>query len=178
MRFSLVAAVLLFLLWMPIASWSQTAANDSSPDEQDFVPLHAGSTAPDFSEKDILGRQTIALSAYKGKVVLLNFWATWCPPCREEIPALIDLQQRHKGALVVIGVSIFSSNSATELFYRDYKINYPVIYGYYELMGEYSKVASVPTTFLIDRQGKVVARVVGSQTEAQYEQQLQPLLAR
>jgi len=119
----------------------------------------------------------ISLNAYKGKAVILNFWATWCPPCREEIPALVDLQKKYKGILAVIGVSIFSSNTETELFYRDYKINYPVIYGFYELMGEYSKVASVPTTFLIDKQGKVTARVVGSRTEAEYEQLLRPLLA-
>jgi len=176
-RFTVFAALFLLLLSMPTASWSQSSSVDSSSNEQDFVPLHPGSIAPAFSEKDILGRQMISLNAYKGKAVILNFWATWCPPCREEIPALVDLQKKYKGILAVIGVSIFSSNTETELFYRDYKINYPVIYGFYELMGEYSKVASVPTTFLIDKQGKVTARVVGSRTEAEYEQLLRPLLA-
>jgi cytochrome c biogenesis protein CcmG, thiol:disulfide interchange protein DsbE len=173
MRFHLIALFLL-LLFMPITSWAQT----SSVDDQDFVPLHVGSVAPIFSENDIFGKQTIALSDYRGKVVLLNFWATWCPPCREEIPAFEALQNKYKSALVVVGVSVFCSNTATENFYRDYKINYPVIYGYYELMGKYSKVASIPTTFLIDKEGRVTARIIGSRTEAEYERLLQPLLAR
>jgi len=177
MRFPFVALFLISLL-IPIASWSQNASADSSADEQDFVPLHAGSVAPDFSENDIFGKHRIALNEYRGKVVVLNFWATWCLPCREEIPALEALQNKYKGALVVIGVSVFCSNTATENFYRDYRINYPVIYGYYELMGKYSKVASVPTTFLIDNEGRVTARVIGSRTEAEYDQLLQPLFAR
>jgi cytochrome c biogenesis protein CcmG, thiol:disulfide interchange protein DsbE len=173
MRFPFVA---LFLLWLliPTGSWSQ----DSSADEQDFTPLHAGSVAPDFSENDIFGNHTIALKDYQGKVVVLNFWATWCPPCRAEIPALEALQNKYKSDLVVIGVSVFCSNTATETFYRDYRINYPVIYGYYQLMGKYSKVASVPTTFLIDSEGKVAARIIGSRTEAEYEHLLKPLLAK
>jgi thiol-disulfide isomerase/thioredoxin len=177
-RFSFMTALLVLLLSMPAVAWSQDGSADSSTSEQDFVPLSVGSAAPDFSEEDIFGKQVIALNAYRGKVVILNFWATWCPPCLEEIPALESLQKRHKGALAVIGVSVFSGNAATELFYRDHKINYPVIYGYYELMGEYSKVASVPTTFLIDKEGKVMARIIGSRTEAEYEQLLQPLLSR
>lgn len=178
MKFPLVAGLFLLLLWMPVASWSQDDSAGSSADEQDFVPLHAGSAAPDFSEKDIFGKQTISLKDYEGQVVVLNFWATWCLPCRQEIPALEALQNKHKGALTVIGVSVFCGNTATERFYHDYKINYPVFYGSYQLMGEYSKVASVPTTFLIDREGRVMARVVGARTQAEYEQMVQPLLDR
>jgi thiol-disulfide isomerase/thioredoxin len=178
MRHSFTPVLLLLLLLMPISSWPQGATADQSADQQDFVPLHAGSVAPGFSEKDIFGRQTVALNDYLGRVVVLNFWATWCQPCREEIPALEALQNKYKGSLAVIGVSVFCSNTSTETFYRDYKINYPVIYGFYELMGKYSKVASVPTTFLIDREGRVSARVVGSRTQAEYQQLLQPLLAR
>jgi thiol-disulfide isomerase/thioredoxin len=146
MRISFGALPLVLLL-IPIASWSQSTSADSSVDERDFVPLHTGSVAPDISEHDIFGNHTIALNDYRGKVVILNFWATWCPPCREEIPALETLQNKYKGSLTVIGVSVFCSNTETEAFYRDYRINYPVFYGFYELMGKYSKVASGVTPF-------------------------------
>jgi cytochrome c biogenesis protein CcmG, thiol:disulfide interchange protein DsbE len=134
--------------------------------------------APDFQEKDIYGTRMVVLHDLVGKVVVLNFWATWCPPCREEIPALEALQDNHKGAAVVIGVSVFCSESATEQFFKDYKINYPMIYGSYDLMYKYGRVSSIPTTFLINKKGELVAKVVGSRTKAQYEEMIGPLLGK
>jgi thiol-disulfide isomerase/thioredoxin len=178
MRLSAAGVLFALSLFAPIVASAESALADTSSDEQDFTPLHLGSVAPDFSEKDIYGRQTITLSKYRGSVVMLNFWATWCPPCREEIPALEALQKAYKDKLIVIGASVFSSNMATELFYWEYKINYPIIYGSYDLMGRYGKVASVPTTFLIGKDGKIAARVIGSRTEAEYERMIDPLLSK
>ena len=178
MRFSLATALLVLLLSVPITVSSESASTGSSTEDSDFAPIRVGSVAPDFSEKDLYGRNVIALHGYRGKVVMLNFWATWCPPCQEEIPALKTLQETYKDRLVIIGASVFSTNAATELFYWEYKINYPIIYGSYDLMGRYGKVASIPTTFLIDRDGRIAARVIGSRTEAEYDQMLKPLLSK
>jgi len=169
------AVVLVLLLPVPIAVSAQSAS--SSSDGGDYAPISVGSVAPDFSEKDLYGRKMIALHDYRGKVVMLNFWATWCPPCKEEIPALRALQESYKDTLVIIGASVFSTNVATELAYWEYKINYPIIYGSFDLMGRYGKVSSIPTTYLIDKVGRVAARVDGSRTVEEYERMLEPLLS-
>ena len=119
----------------------------------------------------------VALRSYLGKVVVLNFWATWCPPCREEIPALESLQSSHGGRVAVIGASVFCSELDTEKFYKDFRINYPVIYGSFDLMEKYGKVSAVPTTFIINKKGEIAATVVGTRTRDQYEEMIRPLLA-
>jgi cytochrome c biogenesis protein CcmG/thiol:disulfide interchange protein DsbE len=140
--------------------------------------IHAAalSLAPDFAEKDIFDKRMVVLHNLLGKVVILNFWATWCPPCRQETPELQALQDSYKDAVAIVGVSVFCSESATEQFYKDYKINYPMIYGSYDLMYKYGRVTAIPTTFLINKKGELVAKVVGSRTKAQYEEMIRPLL--
>ena len=177
MRF-LSAPLLLLLLWTPAAASAESASADPSSDGSDFAPLNVGSTAPEFSEKDLYGQHDISLSDYRGKVVVLNFWSTGSTRCREEIPTFEALQNKHKDELTVIGVSVFSSSTATQLLYWEYKINYPIIYGSYELMGEYSKVAVIPTTFVIDKDGKVAAELTGPRSEADYEKLVEPLLSK
>src|SRR5512141_2525930 len=85
--------------------------------------------APGFSERDIFGKDTVALRKLRGKVVVLNFWATWCGPCREEVQALEELHGAHGGRVVVVGASVYSSDRDTEAFFREHRINYPVFYG-------------------------------------------------
>jgi len=178
MRLTAVTAVVVLSLLAPLVASSESSSEDLSTSQDEFAPLKIGSPTPDFTEKDIYDKQIIALSGYRGEVVMLNFWATWCPPCRDEIPALEALQKVYKGRLVIIGASVYSTNANTELFYWEYKINYPMIYGSYDLMGKYGKVSSIPTTFLIDRDGKIAARVVGSRTKDEYEGMLRPLLSK
>jgi len=151
-------------------------AASSSTAEADYAPLYQGDPAPDFSEPDIFGKGTVALKSFRGELVVLNFWATWCAPCLQEIPALEKLAKAYPGRVAVIGASVFCSNSDTERFYRQYGINYPMFYGSWDLIGKYDKVSAIPTTFVIDRQGRVVARIVGSRSLVEYETILAPLL--
>jgi cytochrome c biogenesis protein CcmG/thiol:disulfide interchange protein DsbE len=137
-------------------------------------PSLVGNPAPDFTVQD--ADRKVVLRDFRGKVVVLNFWATWCPPCKEEIPALKALQAAHKDKLVVVGVSVFSSETATDLFEAEYKITYPMIFGSYELMEKYGRVRTIPSTFLIDKNGVIAADVIGSRTQAEYEAMLKPLL--
>ena len=87
------------------------------------------------------------------------------------------LQKSYGSRLEVVGVSVYSYTSTTEKFYESYRINYPMIYGSYELMGKYGDVGSIPTTFLIDKEGRIAARLVGSRAESQYKEMIASLLA-
>jgi cytochrome c biogenesis protein CcmG, thiol:disulfide interchange protein DsbE len=129
-----------------------------------------------FSEKDISTGETVSLERYRGRVIMLNFWGPWCPPCRAEVPDFEDLQAEHAKQIVIIGAAVFSSYASVEQFSKDYAINYPLIWGSYELMEKYGQVSAVPTTIIIDRKGRIAERVVGSRSREQYEQMLRPLL--
>jgi cytochrome c biogenesis protein CcmG, thiol:disulfide interchange protein DsbE len=173
----LIALVSIFLL---VSIWTKAIAEDKAQTQTDnqaeLSMGNIGDVAQEFSEPDLQER-TIILKAYRGKVVILNFWATWCPPCKMEIPLLEELETTHRGQLEVIGASVFCSYSDTQNFCKDYGINYPVIFGSYDLMFKYGKVRAIPTTFLISKKGIISFKVVGYRTKEQYEDMLKPLLA-
>ncbi len=121
-----------------------------------------GKTAPDFELKDIDGKM-VKLSDFRGKAVVLNFWATWCPPCKVEIPWFEDLQQRYGSqGLEVVGVALDDSGDEDiAKFARELKMNYPVLLGKEETSDLYGGVEALPTTFYIDRNGKIITSVPG-----------------
>lgn len=117
--------------------------------------------APRFAAPDLEG-QTVSLAAYRGKVVLVNFWATWCPPCREEIPELIALQNRYKDRLQIIGIAQDSGSAAeVEAFATHMGINYPVVIGTPEIERGFPPTAYLPTTFMVDPDGKIAQKHIG-----------------
>jgi cytochrome c biogenesis protein CcmG/thiol:disulfide interchange protein DsbE len=129
--------------------------------------VEAGPTAPDFSLKDLSG-QTVTLEQYRGKVVLLDFWATWCPPCRMTIPMLIKLQDKYRDdGLVILGISIDDPQQITDkdlrYFIKINKINYPVLRYNQKVMKDYfeGERVSIPTMFVVDRNGKIRDMIVG-----------------
>jgi peroxiredoxin len=121
-----------------------------------------GSVAPDFQLKSLDGKQ-VRLSDFRGKAVLLNFWATWCAPCKIEMPWFVDLQKQYASqGLQVIGVAMDDSGEETiAKFAKEMGVNYPVLIGKESVGDAYGGVEFLPTTFFIDRQGKVVDRVFG-----------------
>ncbi len=111
--------------------------------------------APEFSRSD-LNHDQVSLAAYRGKVVLLNFWATWCAPCLIEMPHLVAWQRAyHKRGLQVVGVSMDDDVQPVDAAYRRYGLNYPVVMGDEELGELYGGILGLPVIFLIDRSGKV-----------------------
>jgi len=119
-------------------------------------------SAPDFTLKDADGK-TVHLSDYKGKVVLLDFWATWCGPCKIEIPWFMEFEQQFKDkGFAVVGVSMDEDGwGAVKPYMERMKVNYRIVLGNDKVGDQYGGVDSLPTTFLIDRQGRIAATHVG-----------------
>ena len=121
--------------------------------------------APDFALKDASGA-TVKLSDYKGKVILLDFWATWCGPCKIEIPWFIEFEQTYKDkGFSVIGVSMDEDGwNVVKPYIQERKVNYRILLGTEQVGQLYGGVDSLPTTYLIDRSGKIAAVHVGLET--------------
>ncbi len=135
--------------------------------------------APAWELKDLEGK-AVKLADFKGKVVLLNFWATWCPPCRKEIPALIALQNQYKDqGFVVVGISLDQGGASTvKPFATRMKINYPLVIGDEKTAAAYGGIQAIPTTFYIDREGNVAGQLQGDADKAAFEAAIKPLLAK
>ncbi|MEW6739417.1 MAG: peroxiredoxin family protein [Nitrospirota bacterium] len=122
----------------------------------------AQGSAPDFTLNDINGKK-VNLSEFRGKAVLLNFWATWCGPCRAEMPSLNNLYNEYKDkGLVVLAVSVDASEKPVKSFARELKLTFPVLMDKDKAVSfdEYA-VLGLPTTFLIDRNGVVIEKIMG-----------------
>jgi len=118
-------------------------------------------TAPAFSLRDLDGR-TLRLSDYRGKAVVLDFWATWCKPCRTTMPHLSAMQERYAPRLVVVGISIDDEGTrAVRRFTDDLGIKFRVAMADERVLDAYGPIRTIPTTFFINRRGDVVRRVVG-----------------
>lgn len=127
-----------------------------------------GQPAPDFELKSLDGKN-VKLSDFRGKAVLLNFWATWCGPCRIEMPWFVELQKEYgPQGLQIVGVAMDDPGSEAEIakFARDLGVNYPVLLGTEPVGQSYGGVNVLPTTFFVDRDGKLVAREFGLQSRS------------
>ena len=125
------------------------------------IPLF-GDAAPAWELKDTNGNP-VKLSDFKGKVVILDFWATWCPPCRAEIPHFIGLQEKYgKQGLVIVGISVDEGGpEVVSSFVKANKVNYPIVLGNLDVAQQYDATNGIPTTFVIDRKGNIVSKHLG-----------------
>lgn len=132
--------------------------------------------APPLTLKDLDGK-TISSSDWRGKVVLLNFWATWCGPCRAEIPDLIRLQKKYADQLVVVGLSTdIDPPKKVKQFAEEMNINYPVAMAPPEIEAKFGGVFGLPTSFLLDTAGRIVQKHIGLLNPALYELEIRALL--
>jgi thiol-disulfide isomerase/thioredoxin len=134
--------------------------------------------APAFELKDLDGKP-VSLAEAKGKIVLLNFWATWCGPCRAEIPDLVDLQKRYLDKFEIIALAT-DEDDADEVrrFVREAGINYRVAMTSDEIRRDYGGISALPTSFVIDAQGRIVQKHVGLNDPAIYELELRAMLGQ
>lgn len=123
-------------------------------------PRHIGETAPDFSVQD--SERKIELSQFRGQVLVLNFWATWCPPCNEELPSLMSMQERTRArGVVVLGISIDVDGDAYHRFLKQHGVNFLTVRDPEEKISGMYGTHGWPETFIIDRQGVLRRKVVG-----------------
>jgi thiol-disulfide isomerase/thioredoxin len=139
------------------------SANSKAPSTSTGLNNSTSSTAYNFSLKNVLNGKEVKLSDYRGKVVIVDFWATWCGPCRRGIPDLIKLQKKYKNKIAVIGISLDQQETQKDVvpFIKNYGINYPVVLGNVDVVTNYGNINAIPTTFIIDQQGKIIDKNIG-----------------
>ena len=154
--------ILILAVSINILSSDRTEVKNSSDIKNVLTVKDEGDKAPNFALKSVDGK-TVKLSDYKGKIVIIDFWATWCPPCRRGIPDLISIQKEFKKDVVVIGVSLDAEKTIKDVpgFIKDYGINYPIVYGDDKITIDYGGIRSIPTSFVVDKKGNVVDSHIG-----------------
>jgi cytochrome c biogenesis protein CcmG, thiol:disulfide interchange protein DsbE len=136
----------------------------------------SGNVAPDFAVTDIDGRK-LNLSDFRGKVVLLDFWATWCTPCRAEIPHFVEMQSKYgPQGFQVIGISMDDDAKPVREFYQQYKMNYPVAVGDDKLADQFGGVMGLPVNLLIDQEGRIHSKHLGATDVSVFDEEVAALL--
>lgn len=136
-----------------------------------------GEKAPDF-ELSTLDGKVIRLSDFIGKIVIVDFWATWCAPCRMAIPELVELQSEYRDDLVIIGISLDQPYTQQNLqpFIESYGINYPVVLGTLEVVEAYGNIRGIPTSFIVNQDGEIVNKFTGYVPKSHYTTDIDRLL--
>jgi len=153
------------------------SAEADFPGEPDDVKA-AGKPAPlHFTLKDMNGAD-VKLASFKGKVILLNFWATWCGPCKAEIPSLVELQHQYADDLVVLGFSVDDTVDKMKPYAAQYKINYPLLVGNgrEDVQEAFGPLFGIPVSVIIGRDGKIAKKHSGIATKSQFEREIKALL--
>lgn len=180
MKSTLIVFYIMFVS-ITISGCNNKETNPDVAADKDFsnVVSNDGKKAADFELKTLEGK-SIKLSDYQGKIVIIDFWATWCPPCRKGIPDLVELQNEYKDKLVVIGVSLDQQNTIQELdpFMKKYGINYPVVLGTQQVVMDYGNIQAIPTSFLVDQSGNIVDTHVGLVPKSTYSNMIDKLLKK
>jgi peroxiredoxin len=166
----LVASIAAITFAMVVLSGNRSIANDANQ-------IGSPKPAPGWDLKDLDGK-TVHSSDFKGKVVVLDFWATWCLPCRAEIPGFVELQKKHQAqGLAVIGVSVDQASTDTvKAFAKKLGINYPVVLTDAKIEAAFGGIDGLPTTFIIDRAGHIVKQHVGFTEKSEIESEIKLLL--
>lgn len=175
-RNNIVLVVVIVVVIGMIISAGRLHRNNSTPGAA-IRGDGVGAQAPDFTLTTLNGKK-VKLSDYRGKAVLLNFWATWCGPCKVEIPWFMDLEKQYGSqGLVVLGVAMDDDGKdSVSKFARDMKIDYTVLIGNDDVADQYGGVAGLPTTFYVDRNGKIVKKIAGLVSHGEIEDSIKAAL--
>jgi peroxiredoxin len=170
---AVVAAIMIF------AGIRQAKKNGGLQQRAAMIGDVKGKVAPDFTLKTIDGK-SVTLSDLRGKAVLLNFWATWCEPCKVEIPWFVDLQKQYGNqGLAIVGVAMDDNATPQKIgdFAKQLGVNYTILLGNDAVADSYGGVESLPTTYYVGRDGKIVQRVVGLVGRKETEDHIKTTLA-
>jgi peroxiredoxin len=176
-RWILAAAGALGLAFASLP-FTRGLAEHSAAETPAVCDAKAVKKAPDFTLKDLDGRD-VRLADYKGKVVLVNFWATWCGPCKYEIPMFVDFQNRYGNrGLTFLGISVDDERETLQPFVAEYKMNYPVLIGLgrEDVQDDYGPMMGIPVTILVGRDGNVCKRFFGLHSKDKFEQDIKAVL--
>ena len=169
----LLILAIAIVLFVGLQKNNNTQVNQQIPQEN----KEENNKAPDFTLTTITG-DTINFSDYKGKVVIIDFWDTWCPPCQRGIPDFIELYKQHKdNGFAMIGLAFGrQGEEKVKAFAEEYKINYPVAIPNPSLIEAFGEIRSIPTAFLIDQEGNIVKKYVGLRPKTEFENDIGKLL--
>ncbi len=147
------------------------------PGQTEKTQEASANAAPAFALKDVNG-DVVFLSDFSGKVVIIDFWATWCPPCKMEIPHFQSLYEEYASkGLVVIGIALDQGGiGVVEPFVKANGVTYPVLMGDQSVANSYGGIRGIPTTFIVDRNGNIVTKIVGYRDKAFFEENIKKLL--
>jgi peroxiredoxin len=164
--------------YLPFRSEPMPEASNADADHAVECPADAKPANLEYTLKDVNGRE-VTLATYKGKVILLDFWATWCEPCKVEIPGFVKFQDKYgKDGFQVIGISVDDTVDKLEAFMNEYKMNYPVLQGLgrEEVAEAFGAVLALPHTVLISREGKICSSHMGLTSDKVFEREIKALL--
>ncbi len=179
-----MSAVLLALVLLMMIPGAGPDPNAPPPAADGDVHDDAGDTALvgrpaplHFTLKDMHGAD-VALADFKGKVIVVNFWATWCGPCKAEIPDLVGLQAKYGDDLAIVGISVDDTPEQMKPYAAEYKINYPLLVGNgrEDVQDAFGPLWGIPVSVIIDREGKIAKKHSGIASREQFEREITPLL--
>ena len=156
----------------PAASHDTTAQGEGAACMANAKPANW-----DFKLKDLDGKE-VSLSSYQGKVVLLNFWATWCGPCKAEIPGFVELQEKYRDTLTIVGYSVDDTAELAKKYAAEYKMNYPILLGEgrEDVQEAYGPIWGIPASFIISKDGKICRKHMGIAPKAVFEKEIVALM--
>lgn len=154
------------------------SGNELSSDSIAVENVTQANLAADFTLPKTDGSE-LKLSDYRGKIVIIDFWATWCPPCRKGIPDLISIQKEFEKDVVVIGISLDTETKNDVVpFIKKYGVNYPVVYGNAEVVQAFGNIQAIPTAFVLNKKGEIVDTHVGLVDKSVYTNKIKELLKK
>src|SRR5262245_40551949 len=172
-------ALALGLIWLApgvghVDETSPAAESSGDPDDSKAT----GKVAPmHFTLQDMNGA-SVDLASFKGRIVLINFWATWCGPCRAEIPSLVELQDKYHDDLTILGVSIDDPADKLKPYAAEFRLNYPVLVGngHQDMQDAFGPLFGIPVSVLVGRDGRIALKHSGIATKEQFEREIKALL--
>jgi peroxiredoxin len=182
-RWVVAAAGVVALAWLVLVATrgSRSGGEDraaAAPPSAEACPVDAPDAPLDYTLKNV-DDQPVRLSDFKGKVILLDFWATWCGPCKVEIPGFVEMQNQYgKDGLQVFGVSVDDTPDKLKPYIADMKMNYPVLQGlgHDDMLDAFGPMLGIPVSVIISRQGKICHRHMGLVEKDTFERQIKDLL--